>query len=135
MKMHVISHITIGTNDIRQARRFYDPLFDLLGWQPVKEDLGEWMGWTPAHADHPMFVVTLPLDENPATVGNGSMVALNVPDRDTVRRGHALALGLGGTDEGAPGPRPNYHPNYFGAYLRDPDGNKLCLCCHVAEDG
>ena len=58
------------------------------------------------------------------------MAAFLATDRPTVERVHALALQLGGTDEGAPGLRPHYHANYYGAYFRDPDGNKLCVCCH-----
>ena len=56
-------------------------------------------------------------------------------DRASVDRCHAAAIARGGTDEGAPGLRPQYHPHYYGAYFRDPDGNKLCVCCHDPEDG
>jgi lactoylglutathione lyase len=58
------------------------------------------------------------------------MTALLAPDRATVDRCHRLALANGGVDEGAPGLRPEYHVNYWGAYFRDPDGNKLCVVCH-----
>ena len=68
--------------------------------------------------------------EQPATPGNGQMIALLAPSREIVNRCHALAMVHGGSCEGPPGLRPHYHPDYFGAYMRDPDGNKLCVCCH-----
>ncbi len=61
------------------------------------------------------------------------MVALLAASRQIVDRAHAYALAQGGADEGAPGLRPQYHPNYYGAYFRDPDGNKICVVCHTAE--
>jgi catechol 2,3-dioxygenase-like lactoylglutathione lyase family enzyme len=61
------------------------------------------------------------------------MIALLAKSRDIVGRSHAAALANGGKCEGAPGLRPHYHPNYYGAYFRDPDGNKICVCCHEAE--
>jgi len=69
--------------------------------------------------------------------GNGSHVAFLAPGRAAVREFHAAVLAHGGSDEGAPGPRPHYHRNYYGAYARDPDGNKLQACCHgrVEETG
>ena len=66
-------------------------------------------------------------------MGNGVTVAFEAPDRASVDRFHAAGLAQGGTDEGAPGLRPHYHPDYYGAYLRDPDGNKLCCVCHRPE--
>ena len=67
-----------------------------------------------------------------ATAGNGSTVAFDAPSRAAVDAFHAAALEGGGTDEGAPGLRLLYHPNYYGAYVRDLDGNKLCAVCHAA---
>jgi predicted lactoylglutathione lyase len=61
------------------------------------------------------------------------MCALAADTRALVDRCHALALDLGGTDEGGPGLRTQYHPHFYGTYFRDPDGNKLCVCCHEAE--
>lgn len=74
-----------------------------------------------------------PIDREPATVGNGITIAFEAPDRATVDRFHAEALAAGGTDAGPPGLRPQYHPDYYGAYARDPDGNKLCCACHRPE--
>ncbi len=61
------------------------------------------------------------------------MIALLAQSRPVVDLCHALAIEHGGVCEGDPGLRPEYHPSYYGAYFRDPDGNKLCVCCHGAE--
>jgi hypothetical protein len=74
--------------------------------------------------------VLSPLDKKAASVGNGITIGLEAPDRSAVDSAHAAALAAGGKDEGAPGIRAHYHPNYYGAYLRDPDGNKICVVCH-----
>ena len=73
-----------------------------------------------------------PFDGQAASAGNGTMTAFQAASRDIVDKAHAYALAQGGTDEGTPGLRPQYHPNYYGAYFRDPDGNKLCVVCHKA---
>ena len=80
----------------------------------------------------PQFWVMRPIDGKAATVGNGVTVAFEATDRAAVDALHARALEAGATDEGAPGLRPHYHADYYGAYLRDPDGNKLCIVCHRA---
>ncbi len=89
-----------------------------------------WVGWMQPGVDRPLFMINLPYDDNPATIGNGQMVAFVAKTRDSVDRFHALAVRQGGTCEGPPGLRPQYHADYYGAYVRDPDGNKLCICCH-----
>lgn len=89
-----------------------------------------WAGWQQPGVARPLFLVGRPFDRQLATPGNGAMNALLAADRATVDAVHALALGLGGTCEGPPGLRPEYHPHYYGAYFRDPEGNKLCVCCH-----
>ena len=80
-----------------------------------------------------MLVVCKPLNQEPATYGNGTHVAFLAPSHAAVDAFHAAALAEGGQDEGAPGPRPHYHKDYYGAYVRDPDGNKLQACCHKPE--
>lgn len=89
-----------------------------------------WAGWEPQGGGRPLFIVTAPFDGAAALPGNGTMVAFETQDRVTVNRVHALALALGATDEGAPGLRPAYHAAYWGAYFRDPSGNKVALACH-----
>ena len=76
-----------------------------------------------------MFVIGKPFD-GLHTPGNGQMVAFSAQSRPVVDQVYAVALANGGTSEGPPGLRPEYHANYYGAYFRDPEGNKLCVACH-----
>lgn len=130
----MFSHLTLGTDDLPASLAFYDAVLPLLGHRR-KFATGHWAGWKPATADRPLFIVTAPFDGLPAAPGNGPMTAFTAPTRALVDRAHAAALAAGGSDEGAPGLRPQYHPHYYGAYVRDPAGNKLCFCCHAAEAG
>lgn len=123
----MFSHITLGTNDLESARRFYEPVMATLGIdQPFKLPativFGELVGLK-------LFIIS-PFDGGEAKPGNGPHTAFLAPDRAAVDAFHAAALAHGGTDEGAPGLRPHYHANYYGAYVRDPDGNKLQAVCH-----
>jgi len=105
-----------------QAVAFYDELFKEVGVQRLI-DFGErGMAWGPSW-DKPSFAVLRPYDGQSATVGNGSMVALTLGTREAVNAMHAKAIALGGRDEGAPGLREG---NFYAAYFRDLDGNKLC---------
>jgi predicted lactoylglutathione lyase len=80
----------------------------------------------------PLFVIGSPYNGEMATAGNGQMIALLAPTRAGVDNAYASALKNGGRCEGAPGLRPEYHADYYGAYFRDADGNKMCVCCHDA---
>lgn len=125
----MLSHTTLGVSDVAAARRFYEPVLESLGLVLKFAD-DTWAGWKHPVADRPLFIVMRPFDGGQASSGNGQMVALLAPTRAHVDARHALALQHGGRDEGGPGLRPQYHANYYGAYFRDPDGNKLCVCCH-----
>lgn len=92
-----------------------------------------WAGWHSEGRTRPYFVICKPYDGRPHEPGNGQMIAFSAPSRGVVRRVYQTALSCGGTSEGAPGLRPEYHANYYGAYFRDPDGNKFCVACHAAE--
>ena len=94
-----------------------------------------WAGWMRPGVPRPLVFISHPYNGERATPGNGQMVALRAPSRDAVDRCYARAIAKGAQSEGKPGLRPHYHANYYGAYFRDPDGNKLCVCCHdpVAE--
>ena len=129
----MLSHITIGISDFGRALTFYDGLFAILGLvrKFAAPDPG-WAGWMAPDQPRPLVIITLPHDGAPHLPGNGQMTAFLARDRALVARAHAFALAHGGIDEGAPGLRPQYHPDYYGAYFRDPDGNKLCVCCHAA---
>lgn len=133
----MFSHVTVPISDIDRAMAFYRPLMEALGWEEkfaTRNAPGPWAGWTLPDSDGwPQFVVTVPFNRAaPAEPGNGPMVAFRVGTRAEVDAVHALALELGASDEGAPGLRPQYHDAYYGAYFRDPDGNKLCAVCHEA---
>jgi catechol 2,3-dioxygenase-like lactoylglutathione lyase family enzyme len=130
----VISHVFIGINDFASAFSFYGALMSELGARLRFSDAAKpWAGWMPAQEARPLLLIGAPYDGQQAGCGNGQMVALLAPSRAAVRRAHAAALAHGGLCEGAPGLRPAYHPDYYGAYFRDPEGNKLCICCHTAE--
>ena len=126
----MFSHVTVGTNDLTKAGAFYDAVFDALGISRGFESetfisYGERSGGR--------FFVMSPYDREPATIGNGFHAAFRAENRAQVDAFHAAALAHGGTDEGAPGLRPLYHADYYGAYVRDPDGNKLQAVCHDPE--
>lgn len=130
----MFSHITVGTRDLERAGRFYDAVLLPLGLKRrvVTPDGGPAaLCWVTGHALLPRFYVYMPYDGEPATAGNGSMVAFLAPSQEAVSTAHAGGLAQGGTDEGAPGARPHYGDGYFGAYLRDPDGNKV----HIVHRG
>lgn len=121
----MIGYVTLGTNDLERAARFYDALLGEIGASRFME-LDTFIAWGVGH-DMPGLALTRPFDGNPATVGNGVMVALVVDSTDKVDALHAKALALGGKDEGAPGPRGD--AGFYAGYFRDPDGNKLNAFC------
>jgi len=126
----VISHIFIGIGAFDPALRFYSAVMDALGLQSKFADADKgWAGWM-GTAPRPLLVIGPPFDGQPHSAGNGQMTALLAPSRAAVDRAHAAALANGGSCEGPPGLRAHYHPNYYGAYFRDVDGNKLCVCHH-----
>ncbi|BBB63501.1 hypothetical protein UNDKW_5228 [Undibacterium sp. KW1] len=130
----MISHVFTGIQDFDKSFSFYSALMTELGLVLKFKDAGKpWAGWMSADQPRPLFVIGKPFNGEAAQHGNGQMVALLASSRAAVQRAHAAALAHGGTCEGAPGLRPHYHPNYYGAYFRDPDGNKLCVCCHHEE--
>ncbi|MEO3690888.1 VOC family protein [Roseateles paludis] len=129
----MFSHVFLGTQDFTRARAFYEPLMALLGI-PVRfvDEAKGWMGWQSEPGPRPLLLLGRPFDGQPHAAGNGQMVALQAATREQVDAFHALALSLGARDEGAPGLRPHYHAHYYGTYVRDLDGNKLCVVCHQA---
>jgi catechol 2,3-dioxygenase-like lactoylglutathione lyase family enzyme len=123
----MFSHITLGSNDFARAERFYDAVMAVLGHPVLFKMEGSVAYGTPTG---PKVFIVPPFDGQPARAGNGVHAAFLVASRTIVDEFHQVALEHGGTDEGAPGPRPHYHPNYYGAYVRDPDGNKIQAVCH-----
>lgn len=130
----MISHIHIGTSNLLRAVEFYDAVLNPLNIRrKFVDDENGWAGWKCEVADRPLFLVGRPFNGAQSSAGNGAMVALLSPSRRTVDVCHAIALRAGATDEGQPGLRLNYHSDYYGAYFRDLDDNKICICCHEAE--
>ncbi|QGN53382.1 VOC family protein [Novosphingobium sp. Gsoil 351] len=123
----MFSHVTLGTNDWVRARPFWIAVMEVLG-HPIMFEREGGIAFGPPIG--PKTFVGAPFDGAPAVPGNGVHVAYLAADRATVDAFYAAALAHGGSDEGAPGLRPHYHPNYYGAYVRDPDGNKLQAVCH-----
>jgi catechol 2,3-dioxygenase-like lactoylglutathione lyase family enzyme len=126
----VIGYVTLGTNDLGQATAFYDFLFRIVGVPRSKEEPGQWVAWGGNAANgEPAMAVVRPADGERATAGNGAMVALALRTPGEVAAVHALAVALGGTDEGGPALRDG--GRYFAAYFRDRDGNKLNAFCEL----
>ena len=117
----MIGYVTMGTNDLEKAVGFYDQLLGVIGAGRFMET-ETFIAWA-VEPGKPAMSVTKPFDGNPATVGNGMMVALAVDSQEKVNALHAKAIELGGTDEGAPGPRGD--SGFYAGYFRDLDGNKL----------
>jgi catechol 2,3-dioxygenase-like lactoylglutathione lyase family enzyme len=128
----VFSHIFVSVSDFERAFAFYNPLMAALGITArFCEPERPWAGWQSSPAPRPLFIIGKPYDGKPHQPGNGQMVAFLAETRALVDRAYAVALANGGTSEGEPGLRPEYHEHYYGAYFRDPDGNKLCVACHA----
>jgi catechol 2,3-dioxygenase-like lactoylglutathione lyase family enzyme len=121
---NVVGYVTVGTNDLEKAVGFYTTLLALLDAKEVM-NLGQMVMFGRELGDG-MLAVCTPYDKEPAAVGNGHMVALNVSSKENVDKIHSLALELGGTDEGAVGDRM---PGFYVGYFRDLDGNKLAAYC------
>lgn len=129
----MISHVFLGISDFDRAFAFYSKVLAELGLTlKFCEASKQWAGWVSETSPRPLLVIARPFDGAPNQPGNGQMLALLAPSREAVRSSHAIALAQGGLCEGGPGLRPQYHPDYYGAYFRDPDGNKLCVCFHGA---
>lgn len=125
----MLGYITIGTNDIAGARSFYDALLGSIGATRMMEfgdDMGGFTMWGTAW-DKPGVAVTRPYNGQPASAGNGNMAAFVLDSRAQVDALHAKAIALGGTCDGPPGLRGDEGPQaFYGAYFRDPEGNKFC---------
>ncbi len=126
----MLLYSTLGTNDVARARRFYTPTLATLAIHPLQDTETE-IGYGPKSGDVVRLWVTLPYDQAPATLGNGSMLAFDAANRAAVDAFHKAALAAGGTDEGGPGLR--YSENFYACYVRDPDGNKLSAVCDRPE--
>jgi catechol 2,3-dioxygenase-like lactoylglutathione lyase family enzyme len=130
----MFSHIFVGVTDFERSLVFYGAVLSGLGLEARFCDRSRpWAGWQRSGGSRPLFLIGKPFDEQRHDRGNGQMVAFLADTRAHVDGAYNTALAHGGTPEGAPGLRPEYHANYYGAYFRDPDGNKLCVACHSAD--
>ena len=125
----MIGYVTLGSNDMAQARDYYDALLGSIGAKRLMEfgdEFGGFTMWGTAWGQ-PAIAVTNPYDKQAATAGNGNMTAIVLDSREKVDAFYAKALELGGSDEGPPGVRGDDGPQaFYGAYFRDPEGNKIC---------
>lgn len=121
----MIGYVTIGALNVEEAMPFYDAVLGAIGYERQFFDAG-WAGYGPKGEDANTFICP-PFDGQPAQRGNGIMIAFKGPSTDAVAAAHAAALAHGGSDEGAPGPRPADSTSFYGAYVRDPTGNKIAI--------
>lgn len=129
----MIGYVMVGTNDLDRAAEFYDAVLAPLGLVRV-ERVETYAAYAPEAATEEIeFYVTAPFDQQPATPGNGTMIALAAPDMKALQRFHGIGLPKGGKDEGAPGPREEGSDTSY-ADLRDLDGNKICAFCSDPKD-
>lgn len=117
----MLHHVSLGTNDLKRAGAFYDPVMRELGLCRTL-DSDEAVGYG---AGITSFSLNKPADGGSAAPGNGVHIAFEVEKRAAVDAFHRVALEHGATDDGAPGLRPEYDDNYYAAFVRDPDGNKI----------
>lgn len=129
----MIDHLSVGVSDMVRARRFYDPVLKALGYRR-HYDAGDLASAYGAEERQLQFWVCRPRDDaRPASAGNGSHVCFRAQSRAAVDGFHAEALRCEGRDAGAPGLRPQYTETYYGAFVFDPDDNKLGAVCHSPE--
>ncbi|MEM7780428.1 MAG: VOC family protein [Pseudomonadota bacterium] len=126
-----LNYITMGSNDLDAAKAYYAPVMEALGAQ-LEADY-EGMTFAYKFADGFTVWITKPQNGEGAAPGNGHTAGLYAASTDAVDAAHAAALANGGSDEGAPGPRPLYGPEFYGAYARDPDGNKMSFVTYVKQ--
>ena len=124
----MLHHVSVGVSDVARAAKFYDAVLKTLGYKRVME----FMPYALAYGeDHPEFWIQLPHDQRPMSVGNGVHLGFIARTKDQVNKFHAAALANGGSNNGEPGPRPDYGPEYYGAFVYDLDGNKLEATLHA----
>jgi catechol 2,3-dioxygenase-like lactoylglutathione lyase family enzyme len=126
----MLLYVTVGTNDIYRAGQFYDAVLATLGYRRLR-DSEEEIGYAADGDTRCRLWIVMPFNRRAASIGNGSMVALEAESREAVDAFYAAAVANGGGDEGAPALR-SYHANFYAGYVRDPDGNKLCAVCERA---
>ncbi|MDY7097657.1 MAG: VOC family protein [Pseudomonadota bacterium] len=128
----MIGYVTLGTNDLPRAAGFYDAVAGAMGFGRMMED-DQFIAWGDFESGAAGLAASKPFDGNAASVGNGTMVALQVDSPEKVQAIYDVAMEQGASDEGAPGPRGD--DGFYAGYFRDLDGNKLNVFCMVAPAG
>jgi catechol 2,3-dioxygenase-like lactoylglutathione lyase family enzyme len=118
----MLHHVSVGVSDVANAAEFYDAVLGALGYKRTAQFLPYAIGYGEGTSE---FWIQLPADQGSPSPANGAHIGFSARSREAVHRFHETALENGGTDNGAPGPRPDYGPDYYGAFVRDPFGNKL----------
>ena len=132
----MFSHVVVGFSDFHRALKFYRGIMPLLGFEERFVEEGRpWAGWQERSEPRPLFLIAKPFDGTAHIAGNGQMTAFMARTRETVDEVFAVAMANGGMPEGSPGIRAQYHDDYYGAYFRDTEGNKICVVCHSAVSG
>jgi catechol 2,3-dioxygenase-like lactoylglutathione lyase family enzyme len=129
----MLDHISLGVTDLARARKFYDAVLRPLGYRMVLPIAGHAYGYGAAK-DQPRFWIGLPLAKRrKARAGAGTHIAFEAPTRKAVNAFYKAALRAGAKDNGKPGLRADYHPNYYGAFVFDPEGHAIEAVCHKPE--
>jgi catechol 2,3-dioxygenase-like lactoylglutathione lyase family enzyme len=120
-----VGYVMLGVNDLDAGLGFWGPVLEAMGWSVAHD----YPGYTRGYADGAGQTawVTRPHNREPVVAANGTMIGFSVTEAAIVDRVHATALAGGATCDGPPGPRPLYGPDFYGAYFRDPDGNKFAV--------
>ena len=130
-----IDHVSVGVSNMKRSKAFYDAALEPLGMKPIYpvEFGGQLVGVGYGEDRQPTFWIQLPINGQPASMGNGVHIAFRAASRAQVDAFFLAALDQGGVEDGRPGLRTEYHPDYYGAFVRDPDGNKIEACSHAHE--
>lgn len=130
-----IDHVSVGVTNIKRSKDFYDAVLAPLGMKPIYpvEINGQLVGVGYGDAQQPTFWIQLPINGQAASMGNGVHIAFRSTSREQVDAFFLAAIERGGVEDGRPGLRTEYHPDYYGAFVRDPDGNKIEACSHQHE--
>ena len=120
----MLHHVSVGVHDVERAAKFYDPVLKTLGYKRVMEFLPYAIAYGESR-ERPEFWIGRPHNQQPPSSGNGVHVAFLAKTRQAVSKFHDAALKAGGSNNGEPGPRPDYGPSYYGAFIYDLDGNKI----------
>lgn len=128
-----LDHVSVGCTNIKRAKAFYDAVLAPIGFKPIMpvEVGGQLVAVGYGDASHPTFWVQTPFNRQSASAGNGVHFAFRAETRSAVDAFYLAALDHGGIDDGQPGLRTEYHPSYYGAFVRDLDGNKIEAVCHA----